>query len=157
MSPYELENLPQILKRVRTQPIFVIRLEVMPLQVIGKTRGAHRRVGVVTGGEFYGKHFSGRVLGGGSDWIIVRDDQAVELDVRLVLQTHDDALIAMTYRADPRPERPQGWVRQRLLRGSRHRNQSVISSSWSWAAQVGGIGLRRRPMNRARQGARAIF
>jgi hypothetical protein len=98
MSPYELENLPDTLKRVRTQPIFVIGLEVMPLQVIGKTPGAHRRVGVITGGEFYGKRLSGKVLGGGSDWIIVRHDESVELDVRLVLQTDDDALIAMTYR-----------------------------------------------------------
>ncbi len=98
MSPYELENLPHTLKRVRTQSIFVIRLEVMPLQVIGQTPGAHRRVGVITGGEFYGKHLSGKALGGGSDWVIVRDDGSVELDVRLVLQTDDDALIAMTYR-----------------------------------------------------------
>jgi hypothetical protein len=37
----------------------VIRLEVMPLQVIGQTPGAHRRVGVITGGEFYGRHLSG--------------------------------------------------------------------------------------------------
>jgi Protein of unknown function (DUF3237) len=49
---------------MRTQPIFVLRLEVMPLQVIGKTPGAHRRVGVITEGEFHGKHLSGRVLGG---------------------------------------------------------------------------------------------
>jgi hypothetical protein len=59
MSPDELENLPDTLKRVRTQSIFVIRLEVMPLQVIGQTPGAHRRVGVITGGEFYGRHLSG--------------------------------------------------------------------------------------------------
>ena len=98
MSPYELENLPHALKRVRTQPMFVIRLEVIPLQVIGRTPGAFRRVGVITGGEFHGKRLSGKVLGGGSDWIVVRDDESVELDVRLVLQTDDDALIAMTYR-----------------------------------------------------------
>jgi hypothetical protein len=98
MSPYELKNLPHTLKQVRTQPIFVVRLEVMPLQVIGKTPGAHRRVGVITGGEFHGKHLSGKVLDGGSDWISVHDDESVELDVRLVLQTDDDALIAMTYR-----------------------------------------------------------
>jgi hypothetical protein len=44
----------------------------MPLQVIGQTPGAHRRVGVITRGEFYGKHLSGKVLGGGSDWIRVK-------------------------------------------------------------------------------------
>ena len=100
MSPYELETLPHTLKRVRTQLMFVIRLEVMPLQVVGKTPGAFRRVGVIRGGEFYGKGLSGKVLGGGSDWIVVRDDESVELDVRVVLQTDDDALIAMTYRCD---------------------------------------------------------
>lgn len=70
----------------------------MPLQVIGKTPGAVRRVGVTRGGEVFGKRLSGKVLGGGSDWIVVGDDASVELDVRLVLQTDDDALIAMTYR-----------------------------------------------------------
>jgi hypothetical protein len=98
MSPYELETLPHTLQRVRTQLMFVVRLEVMPLQVIGKTPGAFRRVGVIRGGEFFGKRLSGKVLGGGSDWIGVRDDASVELDVRVVLQTDDDALIAMTYR-----------------------------------------------------------
>jgi hypothetical protein len=98
MSPYEPETLPHTLRRVRTQPMFVFRLEVMPLQVIGKTPGTFRRVGVIKGGEFYGRRLSGKVLDGGSDWIVVRDDGAVELDVRLVLQTDDDALIAMTYR-----------------------------------------------------------
>jgi Protein of unknown function (DUF3237) len=95
MTPYELETLPHTLQRVRTQLMFVVRLEVMPLQVIGKTPGGVRRVGVIRGGEFYGKRLSGKVLG---DWIVVRDDESVELDVRVVLQTDDDALIAMTYR-----------------------------------------------------------
>ena len=40
MSPYDLESLPHTLKRVRTQPIFALRPEVMPLQVIGKTPGS---------------------------------------------------------------------------------------------------------------------
>ena len=35
---------------------------------------------------------------GGSDWLGVRGDGAFTLDVRLVLKTHDDALIGMTYR-----------------------------------------------------------
>jgi hypothetical protein len=98
MWPHELDHLPHTLRKLRTQPIFVIHLEVMPLQLIGKTPGGHRRVGIITGGKFYGNHLSGKVLGGGSDWIIVRDDESVELDVRLVLQTDDNALIAMTYR-----------------------------------------------------------
>ena len=36
-------------------------------------------------------------LGKGADWIIGRPDGSTTLDVRIVLQTDDDALIAMTY------------------------------------------------------------
>ena len=36
--------------------------------------------------------------GGGADWIMVRPDGATTLDVRLVLETDDGALIGMTYR-----------------------------------------------------------
>ena len=37
------------------------------------------------------------MLEGGSDWQSVRSDGSTTLDVRLVLKTHDGALIGMTY------------------------------------------------------------
>jgi hypothetical protein len=37
------------------------------------------------------------VLSGGSDWQSLRRDGATTLNVRILLQTDDDALIAMTY------------------------------------------------------------
>jgi hypothetical protein len=92
------DNLPDVLKAVRTRPLFVMRLDVRRLQVIGATPASYRRVGVVPGGVFEGGRLSGEVLEGGSDWQAVRSDGATTLDVRLVLKTHDDALIAMTYR-----------------------------------------------------------
>jgi Protein of unknown function (DUF3237) len=78
--------------------LFVMRLQVRPLQIIGATPGAYRRVGVVPGGSFEGERLSGDVLEGGSDWQSVHADGATALDVRLVLKTKDDALIGMTYR-----------------------------------------------------------
>jgi hypothetical protein len=92
------DNLPEILKTVRTRPLFVMRLDVRKLQIIGATPGSYRRVGVVPGGAFEGQRLSGEILEGGSDWQAVRADGATTLDVRLVLKTHDDALIGMTYR-----------------------------------------------------------
>jgi hypothetical protein len=65
MPPYELEALPHTLKKVQTQPIFVIRLDVLPIQVIGKTAGAHRRVAVIRGGNSMGRVYPGRCLAGG--------------------------------------------------------------------------------------------
>src|SRR5271169_3385692 len=92
------DNLPEVLKIVRTRPLFVMRLDVRKLQVVGATPGPYRRVGVIFGGAFEGERMSGEVLEGGSDWQTVRGDGATTLDVRLILKTGDDALIGMVYR-----------------------------------------------------------
>ena len=92
------DGLPDSLRDVRTTPLFVMRLDVRPLQVIGATPGAYRRVGVVPSGAFEGERLSGQVLDGGSDWQNVRSDGSTTLDVRMVLETADAALIGMTYR-----------------------------------------------------------
>ena len=98
MRATQFENLPSVLQRVQTKPLFVMTLNVKPLQVIGATPGAYRRVGVVPSGVFAGERLSGEVLDGANDWQTVRSDGSTTLDVRLVLKTTNDALIAMTYR-----------------------------------------------------------
>jgi hypothetical protein len=98
MSTNFNETLPEVLKEVRTRSLFVMRLDVRPLLIVGATPGPYRRVGIVPGGVFEGERLSGAVLDGGSDWQSVRTDGSTTLDVRLVLRTNDDALIAMTYR-----------------------------------------------------------
>jgi hypothetical protein len=40
----------------------------------------------------------GAIMPGGGDWLLLRADGSLQLDVRLTLQTDDDALIYMTYR-----------------------------------------------------------
>jgi len=92
------QDLPDALKAVRSRALFVMHLNVRPLQVIGATPGAFRRIGVVPGGVFEGERVRGEVLEGGSDWQAVRSDGATTLDVRLVLRTADDELIGMQYR-----------------------------------------------------------
>ncbi len=98
MSEIRFDDLPEALKNVRTRPLFVMRLNVRPLVVVGATPGVNRRIGLVSGGSFEGERLSGQVIDGGSDWQGVRTDGSTSLDVRLVLKTHDDAMIAMTYR-----------------------------------------------------------
>ena len=92
------DDLHEVLKSVRTRPLFVMHLNVRKLQIVGATPGAFQRVGVVYGGSFEGERLSGQVLDGGSDWQTVRRDGATTLNVRLILKTSDDALISMTYR-----------------------------------------------------------
>jgi hypothetical protein len=94
------DDLHEVLKSVRTRPLFVMHLNVRKLQIVGATPGAFQRVGVVYGGSFEGERLSGQVLDGGSDWQTVRSDGATTLNVRLILKTSDDALISMTYRGD---------------------------------------------------------
>jgi Protein of unknown function (DUF3237) len=98
MSEIRYDALPEVLKNVRTRPLFVMHLQVRPLVIVGATPGANRRIGVVPGGSFEGERLSGQVMDGGSDWQAVRADGSTTLDVRLVLKTEDDALVAMTYR-----------------------------------------------------------
>ena len=93
-----IDELPDALKAVGARPLFVMRLRVRPLQVVGATPGGVRRVGPVFGGTFEGERLSGEVLDCGSDWQTVRTDGATTLDVRLILKTGDDALIGMVYR-----------------------------------------------------------
>ena len=97
MSARLNDNLPDTLKSVRTQPLFVMRLDVRKLLIVGATPGGYRRIGVVPGGMFEGERLSGEVLDGGSDWQTVRTDGSTALNVRLVLKTNDGALICMTY------------------------------------------------------------
>jgi hypothetical protein len=92
------EGLPAALRNIAIRPLFVMRLKVRPLQIIGETPGGFRRVGVVPGGSFSGARLAGEVLEGGNDWQSVRRDGCTTLDVRLVLKTNDGALIEMTYR-----------------------------------------------------------
>jgi hypothetical protein len=97
MSTSLNDDLPEVLKAVRTRALFVMRLDVRKMLIVGGAPGAFRRVGVVPGGSFEGERLSGEVLDGGSDWQTVRSDGVTSLNVRLVLKTTDDALICMTY------------------------------------------------------------
>lgn len=92
------DDLPDVLKSVRTRPLFVVRLDVRQIFPVGGAPGAERRVAVVAGGSFKGERLAGEVLDGGSDWLTVRGDGATLLDVRVVLRTDDQALISMAYR-----------------------------------------------------------
>ena len=98
MAETRFDDLPPVLKTVRTRPLFVMHLKVRPLVMVGTTPGVDRRIGLVSGGSFDGERLSGQVIDGGSDWQAARADGSTTLDVRLVLKTDDDAMIAMTYR-----------------------------------------------------------
>ena len=56
-----------------------------------------RVVVTVTGGTFEGPNMRGTVDNSGGDWVTVRADNNIKLDVRIMLRTEDGADIFMRY------------------------------------------------------------
>lgn len=65
-----------------------------PLRV-GPVPHGTRTVAPISGGSFEGAALRGRVLPGGADWLLLRPDGVLELDLRVTLETSDGALIQM--------------------------------------------------------------
>jgi hypothetical protein len=65
---------------------------------IGQTPTGFRMYGYLAGGEVTGPKINGKVrpLGGG-DWGILRDDDIIDINARIVIETHDGAMIDTTY------------------------------------------------------------
>jgi hypothetical protein len=103
------------MSELQSSPLFDIAINVDPPHNLGVTPLGTRRIVPVTGGSFSGRRLSGTVMrSAAADWILVRHDGSVLLDVRLTLKTDDDALIYMTYRGI-RHSSPE--VAQRLASG----------------------------------------
>ena len=68
-----------------------------PLELIGETPAGLRMIGYVAGGEVTGPRLSGRIRPGGGDWLTVRPDGVVLLDVRATIETEERALIYIEY------------------------------------------------------------
>lgn len=83
---------------IETEFVFEVKIDVAPLMEFGQTPFGQRRIATLTGGTFEGPRMKGKVLASGGDWIVVRADGVVQLDVRAHLETDDGALIYMTYR-----------------------------------------------------------
>src|ERR1700704_6357033 len=88
---------PPEMRALRLEPLFIFQIEVRPPSVVGATPGYDRRIGEIAGGRFEGERLAGTILSGGSDWQSLRADGATTINVRLVLQAGDGALIAMRY------------------------------------------------------------
>ena len=83
---------------LRSEYLFTLTGEVGPPQAVGETPHGRRLIVPVLGGDFEGPKLRGRILPGGTDWILVRGDGSFQLDVRITLETDDGHLIGMTYK-----------------------------------------------------------
>jgi hypothetical protein len=81
---------------MNTRLLMTLRVDVATPLNIGAVPYGTRRTVPITGGQFEGPRLRGTVLPGGSaDWVLLRADGVLELDLRVTLRTGDGALISM--------------------------------------------------------------
>jgi hypothetical protein len=82
---------------MNSQPLMTVRITAAPPQKLGAVPHGMRSIVPVTGGDFEGPRLRGKVLPGGGDWLLLRSDGVLELDLRITLETDDQALIDMRF------------------------------------------------------------
>jgi hypothetical protein len=112
--------------------VFLLRLGATfaPPQEFGETPAGNRRILVVEKGQFDGPSLRGVLRTGGGDWALVRRDGVAELDIRLTLETEDQALIYARGNGvfDMAPE-----IRQALLAGEQiDRGLYYFRTAWTF-------------------------
>ena len=80
-----------------SRPLMTVKIAAAPPQKVGAVPHGIRSIVPVTGGDFEGPRLRGKVLPGGCDWLLLRSDGVLELDLRITLETDDHALIYMTF------------------------------------------------------------
>ena len=83
---------------LKSEFLGTLRIELAETHFLGDTPAGWRRIDVFGGGTFVGPRVNGRVLSGGVDSLLRRSDGAMQPDVRLTVQTDDDAVIHIAYR-----------------------------------------------------------
>jgi uncharacterized protein DUF3237 len=82
---------------MKSQPLMTVRITAAPAQKIGAVPHGTRTIVPVIGGDFDGPRLRGSIVPGGGDWLLLRADGVLELDLRITLETDDHALIDMRF------------------------------------------------------------
>jgi hypothetical protein len=82
---------------ITSRPLMTVKVLAAPLQKFGAVPYGVRSFVPVAGGDFEGPRLRGKILPGGGDWLLLRSDDVLELDLRITLETDDHALIYMTF------------------------------------------------------------
>ena len=90
------ETLPTVSVTPTLELLYTSRIEIAAPLDVGSAPYGQRRVINILGGAFSGPRLSGRILPGGADWQIVRNDGIVEVEARYTLATDDGALIYLS-------------------------------------------------------------
>lgn len=76
--------------------LMTLQVAVAGVQKMGAVPYGTRSTALISGGHFEGPRLRGRILPGSGDWLLLRTDGVLELDLRIELETDDGAQIHMT-------------------------------------------------------------
>jgi hypothetical protein len=79
-----------------SQPIFQIRADLAAINDLGRTPYGQRRIIDILGGTVEGARLNGRILPGGADWQIIRNDGAADIQARYTIETEAGARILVS-------------------------------------------------------------
>jgi hypothetical protein len=82
---------------IKTEFLFKIDLD-FEISVLGDTPYGVRRIASLNAGSFEGPKLKGTVLPGGGAWTLVRRDDVLDIEVRLILETYDKHQIYMHWK-----------------------------------------------------------
>lgn len=89
---------------LKSKLLCVVDAQLESPQLVGATPHGNRRIVYVTGGTVTGERVGGKLLAGGGDWLRVRPDGIMEIDVRATIETDDGVLIFTHYRGVINPK-----------------------------------------------------
>src|SRR6476620_8657813 len=83
--------------RMNTRLLMMMHVKVAAVLNIGAVPHGTRRTAPLSGGTFEGPRLRGTILTGSSaDWLLLRSDGVLEMDLRFTLRTDDGALVSMS-------------------------------------------------------------
>ncbi|MGZ3468274.1 MAG: DUF3237 domain-containing protein [Gemmatimonadaceae bacterium] len=82
---------------ITSRPLMTVNIIAASVQKIGAVPYGVRTFVPVAGGDFEGPRLRGKVLPGGGDWLLLRSDGVLELDLRITLEADDRTLIYITF------------------------------------------------------------
>lgn len=141
--------------RLKFETLGTLSIDMERSDAIGETPSGGRRMAIFAGGSFDGPRIKARVLQGGSDVILTRNDQSFHPDARLVFQTEDDAFLLVTYKgirhgpaevmqriAQNLPVDPSEYYQRAVF------NFETSDKQYDWLNRIFAVGTGRRVPNR---------
>lgn len=139
------------IRELKSEFLATLRVELGETHFLGDTPAGWRRIDVFRGGTLIGPRINARILSGGSDSLLRRQDGAMQPDVRLTVQTDDGAVIHVAYRG---VRHGPAEVMERIARGEQVpsdqyylRNAPFFETGaarYDWLNRIVAVGIGRR-------------